>query len=284
MTRTGQQPGLRLSLKSWPARAAIAGMRVALSVAGSDPSGGAGIQADLKAFHQHRVYGAAVITLLTVQNTVQVSEVSLQTPAFVAAQLDAVLSDLPVAAIKTGALGTGPIAAAVAQCLARRGLPLVVDPVVSATHGAQLLRADAIGALTSELLPLATIVTPNLNEAALLTGAEVRTEDQIRQAALMIHGQGAGAVLIKGGHREGAPDDLLYANGVFHVLRGERVAGRGTHGLGCNLSAAICAWLARGEDVLTACQRAKAWVARGIAGAPGLGQGAGPIDALVPIP
>lgn len=258
-------------------------MQVALSIAGSDPSGGAGIQADLKAFHQHRVYGTAVITLLTVQNTRRVSDVVVQSGELVAGQLDAVLEDLPVAAAKTGALGSADIVRAVAARFASGSVPLVVDPVMLAKHGAALLGPDTRMSVRRELLPVATIVTPNLDEAEWLVGATVRTDAEIRRAAVALCELGARAALVKGGHRAGPPDDLLYLDGVFHVLPGARLPERDTHGVGCNLSAAICARLALGQDLLGACRDAKAWVARGIGSAPGLGRGCGPIDPFAPV-
>lgn len=253
---------------------------VALTVAGSDPSGGAGIQADLKAFHQHRVYGTAAISLLTVQNTTGVNRVVVQAPELVVAQIDAVLDDLPVVAVKTGALGDAGVITAVAEVFARRRPALVVDPVMVAKHGAELLRADAAEALCTRLLPWTTLVTPNLDEAEALTGRPVRSDAQMRDAARALCDRGAAAVLVKGGHRDGPPVDLLFERGVFHTLPAARIASPHTHGVGCCLSAAICARLARGEELVAACWAAKAWVTRAIASAPGIGAGLGPIDAF----
>lgn len=258
-----------------------AGPPVALTIAGSDPSGGAGIQADLKTFHQHRVYGAAVVSLLTVQNTVSVSQVSVQSGEFVAAQLRAVLSDLPVAACKTGALGEAPVVEAVAAALHGRNLPLVVDPVTLSKHGARLLQDAARETLRRALLPLCTLVTPNLAEAAELSGRPVAPNGAgAADAARAIADLGPRAVLVKGGHRSGPPMDLLWFDGVLHELPGERVHTQHTHGLGCTLSAAITARLAQGVEVPEACAGAKAWLTRAIASAPGLGAGQGAVDHL----
>lgn len=257
---------------------------VALSIAGSDPSGGAGVQADLKTFHRHRVYGAAVVTLVTVQDTRAVGRVEVLGADLVAGQLDAVLADLPPAAIKTGALGSAAIVETVAALLAGVSAPLVVDPVMSATHGAELLASDARRVLVERLLPRATLVTPNLAEASLLSGRPVEREADMREAAKAIAGFGARAVLVTGGHLAGEAVDVCYADGAFERLVAPRVATHHTHGVGCALSASIAAWLARGVGLLEACGRAKRWVRQAITSAPGLGQGAGPIDHFATIP
>lgn len=257
---------------------------VAVTVAGSDPSGGAGIQADLKTFHQHRVYGAAVVSLLTVQNTCSLTRVAVQPAELVAAQLQAVIDDLPVAACKTGALGDAEVVAAVADVLRGRDVPLVVDPVSMSKRGAPLLSPAALQALCRELLPLCSLVTPNLDEAAALSGRAIAASGQgAADAARAIADLGARAVLVKGGHREGPPVDLLLIDGQLHQLAGERIDTPHTHGLGCTLSAAICARLAGGTPLLQACVLAKGWLSRAIAAAPGLGGGQGGVDHLQPI-
>lgn len=257
---------------------------VALSIAGSDPSGGAGLQADLKTFHRHRVYGCGVVTLVTVQNTRAVERVDVLGADVVAEQLDAVLSDIPPAAIKTGALGSTAIAETVAAMLRSTAAPLVVDPVIFATHGAALLPQEARRALVEGLLPRATIVTPNLAEAAFLSGRRVEDEADAREAARAIAGLGARAVLVTGGHLAGDAVDVFYTEGTFERLTLPRIATRHTHGVGCALSASITAWLARGLPLFEACVRAKRWVHAAITSAPGLGEGAGPIDHFAAIP
>ncbi|MFM7251016.1 MAG: bifunctional hydroxymethylpyrimidine kinase/phosphomethylpyrimidine kinase [Planctomycetaceae bacterium] len=251
---------------------------VALTIAGSDPSGGAGLQADLKTFHQHAVYGASVVTLLTVQNTRSVDAVEVLPPALVVAQLDAVLDDIPPAAAKTGALGNTAVIAAVAARLARTGFPLVVDPVMVSKHGAALVADDAVRALVRDLLPRATLVTPNLPEAARLAGFPVEDVASMERAARAIHALGPAHVLVKGGHLEGDAVDLLLSEGRVTLHAAPRIATRHTHGTGCTLSAAIAARLARGEAVAAAVAGACGFIRRAIAAAPGLGGGCGPVD------
>src|SRR5262249_52321447 len=213
----------------------------ALTIAGSDPSGGAGIQADLKTFHQFGVYGEAVITLITVQNTVGVSRVETLPVDLVMEQIAAVVEDIPPAAAKTGALGSAAMVEAVARAAAGWGFSLVVDPVMCSKHGAPLLPVDAVEAVRKELIPRAALVTPNNPEACALSGT-----DDIRAAAQRIREMGARAVLIKGGHREGCAIDLLLDDAGFLELPASRIAPRHTHGTGCTLSAAITASLASG--------------------------------------
>ena len=251
---------------------------VALTIAGSDPSGGAGIQADLKAFHQFGVYGEAVLTLLTVQNTTEVAAVLTLDPGFVAAQLRAVLVDIPPAAVKTGALGTAEIIRAVAAVLREARLPLVVDPVMISKHGAPLIAEEARGIMLEVLLPLATLVTPNLPEAAALTGLTVDSTAGMRDAARQIHDRTGAAVLVKGGHLQGAAVDLLYAGGEFHEFSSERLWTPNTHGTGCTYSAAITAGLAIGLDLPEAVEKAKSYITEAIRTNPGLGRGAGPVN------
>jgi len=259
---------------------------VALTVAGSDPSGGAGLQADLKTFHQHGVYGAAVVTLVTVQNTCGVAQVVPLDAALVGAQLDAVLDDVPPRAWKTGALGSRAVVEEVALRAARlavRGVPLVVDPVMISKHGAPLIDADARDALVRALLPHCALVTPNVHEAEALVGFAVRTVEDAQRATLAIAALGPRAVLVKGGHLEGAPTDLLFDGRATHVLAGERIDTPHTHGTGCTLSAAITARLARGATLLEACAGAKAWLAEALRTAPGVGGGIGPVNHLAPV-
>lgn len=251
---------------------------VALSVAGSDPSGGAGIQADLKTFAAFAVYGATVLTCATAQNTVGVRATGELPPELVAAQLDAVLDDLAVAAIKTGMLGRAAIVDVVAAGLARSTAPLVVDPVMVATSGDRLLADDGVTALRDRLLPRARLVTPNLAEAAVLAGRRVATLSDMREAARRIQGAGVRAVLVKGGHLAGAACDVLLDGDDLHELAAERLEVGPLHGSGCTLSAAICAGLARGDALVDAVARAKRFVHEAIRNAPQVGRGARPLD------
>lgn len=256
---------------------------VALTIAGSDPSGGAGIQADLKTFHQHQVYGAAVITLLTVQNTRGVDRVEVMGADLVGEQIDAVVEDVPPAAVKTGALGSAAVVEAVAQRALRLPCPLVVDPVMIGSHGTPLLAEPARELLVQRLLPTATLVTPNAPEAAVLAGREVTNVAQAREAARAIAELGPRGVLVTGGHLSGDPVDVLLWDGQIAELAADRVETDHTHGTGCAYSAAITAWLARGVDVREAVERAKEWLAAALEGAPGLGGGTGPIDLFAPV-
>jgi hydroxymethylpyrimidine/phosphomethylpyrimidine kinase len=263
-----------------PARTAIA-----LTIAGSDSSGGAGIQADLKTFTALGVYGASVITALTAQNTGGVQGIHPVPPAFVAQQLDSVLSDLAVGAIKTGMLANADIVGTVAAMLrAAPPRPLVVDPVMVATSGDVLLSPDAIGTMKDALLPLATLVTPNLAEAALLLDTR-QAEDEAGAVsqAKALHAAGYGAVLVKGGHGRGddAVDIMVGATGVERFVR-PRIDTPHTHGTGCTLSAAIAALLARGASLTEAVDRAKTFVWEGLRHGHdlGVGHGRGPVDHL----
>jgi hydroxymethylpyrimidine/phosphomethylpyrimidine kinase len=251
---------------------------IALTVAGSDPSGGAGVQADLKTFHQHDVYGTAVVTLVTVQNTCGVRRVQVLDPTLVQEQLQAVLEDVPPDAAKTGALGSAEVVAAVAAQLEGTPFPLVVDPVMVSKHGAALLDEPARRALVERLLPRTTLLTPNAHEAAALWGQQVRTRPEAREAARALADLGPRAVLVKGGHLEGDPVDVLFAEGRLHEFPVERVPTIHTHGTGCTYAAAITAWLARGLPVVEAVTRAKEWLTRALRSAPGIGQGIGPVN------
>jgi hydroxymethylpyrimidine/phosphomethylpyrimidine kinase len=251
---------------------------VALTIAGSDPSGGAGIQADLKTFHQFGVYGEAVLTLLTVQNTQAVSLVHTLDPALITAQIQAVVADIPPAAAKTGALGTVEIIEAVAVLAESFDFPLVVDPVMISKHGARLLAPEAKTALRLKLLPRAFLVTPNLYEAEALTGISIRGKEDMHAAAQRLFDFGCPNVLIKGGHLPGQPVDLLYGRDGAHFFEGTRIETRHTHGTGCAYSAAITAGLALGCSLPEAVAQAKGFVQRAIETAPGLGAGNGPLN------
>jgi hydroxymethylpyrimidine/phosphomethylpyrimidine kinase len=251
---------------------------VALSIAGSDPSGGAGIQADLKTFHQFGAYGEAVITLLTVQNTVGVSRIECMPPDLVVEQIRAVTSDIPPAAAKTGALGNREIIQAVAELARDFSFPLVVDPVMVSKHGAALLASDAIEILKTYLLPRAFLVTPNLEEAAILAGIAVDDVASMRAAALKILGLGPPAVLVKGGHLEGDAIDVLLYQGAWTEFTAPRIETRHTHGTGCTYSAAITASLAAVQELPAAIRMAKRYITEAIRTNPGLGRGSGPVN------
>lgn len=232
----------------------------ALTIAGSDSSGGAGLQADLRAFNALDIHGASVVTLVTAQGTRGVRRVDPLRPELVRAQLDAIFDDLSVAAIKTGALGNAAVVEIVADALrSRKGVPLVLDPVINPTVGRTLLDDSGFAAFVRELLPQATLVAPNREEASRLAGRPLRTAAQARQACKAIAGLGAKSVLLKGGHFTGQESvDLLYDRGEFVELRAARVEVPPLHGLGCTLSALIAGLLARGEPLRAAVARAHA--------------------------
>ncbi len=259
----------------------------ALTIAGSDSGGGAGIQADLKTFSALGVFGMTAITAVTVQNTLGVAGYEALPPQTVADQITAVANDIGVDAAKTGMLASAPIVAAVADAVVETDLPnLVVDPVFVSKHGHPLLAEDAVGALRERILPLATLVTPNLPEAGGLARLEVRTAQDMRKAGEAILAFGPRAVLVKGGHLEGAgrADDLFLDAERLEWIRGERLETRHTHGTGCTLSAAITAHLALGAELLDAVVRGKAFVTEAIRNALELGSGIGPVDQLWSIP
>ena len=248
--------------------------RVALTIAGSDTCGGAGIQLDLKVFQHLGLHGASVETALTAQNTTGVHRVLRVPPRFVAAQLDAVTGDLPVAAAKTGLLHRSGIVAIGAERVARRRIPnLVVDPVILAKDGTPLLSARGVAALKRRLLPLAACVTPNVPEAEALSGIRITDEETLRAAAREIRKSGVGAVLIKGGHLPGEPVDTLLWNDEFVEFPGTRLDRSPVHGTGCLFSAALAGRLALGDPLPAACEAAKALVTLAIRHAAPLGKG-----------
>jgi hydroxymethylpyrimidine/phosphomethylpyrimidine kinase len=251
---------------------------VALTIAGSDASGGAGIQADLKTFHQFGVYGEAVITLITVQNTRGVQRVECLDPQLVADQIRAVVCDIPPAAAKTGALGNRAIIEAVAELARDFSFPLVVDPVLVSKNEAPLLETGGIEALKTFLMPHVFLLTPNLDEASLLSGFEVRDEAGMRRAAKELAAMGPQAVLVKGGHLAGDAIDILFYQGEWTEFTSPRIETKHTHGTGCTFSAAITASLASGYDLPEAIRRAKRYITEAIRNNPGLGTGAGPLD------
>ncbi len=253
---------------------------IALTVAGSDSGGGAGIQADLKTFHAFGVFGTTAITAITVQNTRGVSAVQTVDPEIVAGQIRAVASDLPPRACKSGMLAEAPIIEVVAEALAEASIPAyVMDPVMVATSGDLLLADSAVGALRSVLLPLATLVTPNLHEAEILSGMTIEDEEGMRRAAERILDAGPGAVLLKGGHLPGERVvDLLLTPDGERTWRVERLPAGDAHGTGCTLSAAIAAGLALGRDLEAAVEAGLGFTRRALASAPGLGGGATPLN------
>jgi hydroxymethylpyrimidine/phosphomethylpyrimidine kinase len=255
----------------------------ALTIAGSDSGGGAGIQADLKTFAALGCYGTSAITALTAQNTRGVTGIHTVSPAFVEQQIDAVLDDIGTDAAKTGMLANRAIVQAVARAVERHRIErLVVDPVLLSKHGAALLRDDAVDAVIHDLLPRALIVTPNSEEAARIAGREVRDRDGQRDAARVIGDLGPRFVLVKGGHLD-EPDsaiDLLYDGTGFDELAAPRIDSPHTHGTGCTLSAAITAFLALGHDPRDAAAHAKEFVTRAIESAVAVGDGIGPVNPM----
>jgi hydroxymethylpyrimidine/phosphomethylpyrimidine kinase len=251
---------------------------VALTIAGSDPSGGAGIQADIKTFHQMGVYAMSVLTLVTVQNTQSITAVELLSAELVGAQLDAVLEDIPPRAAKTGALGNEAIISAVSRRAAGFDFPLVVDPVMISKHGLPLMTEKARSMFVEALLPHATLVTPNLHEAGVLAGMLIQDTDAMERAARRIAALGAAAVLIKGGHLAGDAIDVLYQNGRITHFSSPRIETRNTHGTGCTYSAAITAGLATGLELPQAVETAKRFITLAIQSNPGLGRGRGPVN------
>ena len=252
----------------------------ALTIAGSDSGGGAGIQADLKTFAAFGVYGTSVITAVTAQNTLGVTAIQEIDLAVIAGQIDAVMSDIGADAVKTGMLSNAEIIVTVAAGITRHGIRnLVVDPVMVAASGDRLLREDAVGALKSLLLPLALVVTPNVPEAEVLVDSSLSGIDELRDAARAIAGMGAGNVIIKGGHLEGPESpDLLYDGTEFREFSAPRIDTNNTHGSGCTFSSAIASGLARGESVGDATADAKRYVTEAIRCAYPIGGGHGPLN------
>lgn len=256
-------------------------MHIALTIAGSDSGGGAGIQADLKTFHRFGVFGTSVITAVTAQNTHGVRAWAAIAPELVAQQIDAVAEDLRPGALKSGMLGEAAVVSAVADGLRRHSLaPYVLDPVMVATSGDPLLTAEAVEAIRRELIPLADLVTPNLDETVMLLGEPVADEEAMGRAARrLVDDLGARAALVKGGHLTGLMTvDVLYSDGVLHSFRHRRIDTRHTHGTGCTLSAAIAAGLASGVEMVPAVSAALDYVHEAIRTAPGLGGGHGPLN------
>ena len=267
-------------------------MKIALTIAGSDSGGGAGLQADLKTFHQFGVFGTSVVTAVTAQNTVGVRAWQGLPPELVTRQIDALADDLPPLAVKSGMLGSAELVEAVAAGIARRRLPrYVLDPVMVATSGDRLLERAAERLIAERLVPLATLVTPNLDEAAILVGDRVTAPGEMERAGRALLKLGAQAALVKGGHlpreEEGEGDeivDVLVMDGAVRRFTHTRLDTTSTHGTGCTLSAAIAAGLAHGRPLERAVEDALDFVHRAIAAAPGLGHGHGPLNHFVPAP
>jgi hydroxymethylpyrimidine/phosphomethylpyrimidine kinase len=254
---------------------------VALTIAGSDSGGGAGVQADLKTFAALGVHGASAITAITAQNTTTVSDVLELPPALIAAQVDRVVEDLHPAAAKTGMLSSTAIIEVVAEALRRHAIGLVVvDPVMVAKAGARLLRDDAVGALRETLLPLAAVLTPNLPEAEVLLGRGIGTREEREQAAIDLVALGCRAAIVKGGHADGDPDDVLYDGRELTWLAGERIPTRNTHGSGCAFSAAIAAGLAIDLALNQAVRQAKVFITGAILSSLAIGHGHGPVNPM----
>ena len=257
----------------------MTGVKRAMTIAGSDSGGGAGIQADLKTFAALGVYGTSALTAVTAQNTLGVTGVLELPPDLVAAQIDAILSDIGADAVKTGMLANSGIIRAVVDKVKERGLTnLVVDPVMVAKGGDRLLQEEAVEALRTLLVPLAAVVTPNLPEASALVGYEVVTLEQARRAARDIVGMGAGSAVVKGGHLEGDAVDVFYGDGVLREFSAVRVDTSSTHGTGCTFASAVAAGLAQDMAVEDAVARAKEYVTEAIRRAFPMGGGHGPLN------
>jgi len=259
-------------------------MQIALTIAGSDSGGGAGIQADLKTFHQFGVFGTSVVTAVTAQNTVGVRGWEALSVGLVTQQIEALADDLPPHAVKSGMLATAELVEAVADAVARFRLPnYVLDPVMVATSGDRLLVHEAERSIAKRLVPLATLVTPNLDEAQILTESQVRTVGQMERAARALVKMGARAALVKGGHLEaGDVVDVLATGAGATRFTHPRLATASTHGTGCTLSAAVAAGFALGRPLDRAVADALDFVHRAMAAAPGLGRGHGPLNHFVP--
>ena len=254
-------------------------MKTALTIAGSDSSGGAGIQADIKTMTANGVFAMSAVTALTAQNTTGVTDILEVTPDFLAAQMDAVFTDIWPDAVKIGMVSSSALIRVIAERLRRYGAErIVVDPVMVATSGARLICEDAVETLKESLLPLATVLTPNIPEAELLAGRAITGPEDMEAAARAISERYGCAVLCKGGHQVSDADDLLWRGGVGKWFRGRRIDNPNTHGTGCTLSSAIASNLAKGHDLDTSVERAKAYISGALSAQLDLGRGAGPMD------
>ena len=254
-------------------------MKTALTIAGSDSSGGAGIQADLKTMTANGVYAMSAITALTAQNTTGVTDILESTPHFLSEQLDAIFTDIFPDAVKIGMVSSAELIAVIAAKLkAYKAENIVVDPVMVATSGAKLLRSDAVEALCRELLPLAAVLTPNIPEAEILSGMTITDAAGMEAAARLISEKYGCAVLCKGGHKVNDADDLLWREGAGKWFHGKRIDNPNTHGTGCTLSSAIASNLAKGYDLDASVERAKAYISGALAAMLDLGRGSGPMN------
>ena len=254
-------------------------MKTALTIAGSDSSGGAGIQADIKTMTANGVFAMSAITALTAQNTTGVTDIFETTPHFLAEQLDAVFTDIYPDAVKIGMVSSAELIGTIADKLQEYSAShIVVDPVMVATSGSKLLRDDAVDALTARLLPMAEVLTPNIPEAEILSDMSIKNAADMEKAAQTISEKYGCAVLCKGGHQINDADDLLWRNGAGKWFRGRRIDNPNTHGTGCTLSSAIASNLAKGYDLDTSVERAKAYISGALAAMLDLGHGSGPMD------
>ena len=254
-------------------------MKTALTIAGSDSSGGAGIQADIKTMTANGVFAMSAITALTAQNTTGVTDIFETTPHFLAEQLDAVFTDIYPDAVKIGMVSSAELIGTIADKLQEYSAShIVVDPVMVATSGSKLLRDDAVDALTARLLPMAEELTPNIPEAEILSGMSIKNAADMEKAAQTISEKYGCAVLCKGGHQINDADDLLWRSGAGKWFRGRRIDNPNTHGTGCTLSSAIASNLAKGYDLDTSVERAKAYISGALAAMLDLGHGSGPMD------
>lgn len=259
-------------------------MKTALTIAGSDSSGGAGIQADIKTMTVNGVYAMSVITALTAQNTTGVRSVMNVTPEFLEEQMDCVFTDIRPDAVKIGMLPSAELMRAVAGKLREYGaVRIVVDPVMVATSGSRLMEEDAVQVMKEELFPLADVITPNLPEAEVLSGRTILTEQEMEDAAARIGQTCRTAVLLKGGHQRNDANDLLYRDGSLRWFRGKRIMNPNTHGTGCTLSSAIAANLAKGFSLEESVERAKEYLSGALADQLDLGKGSGPVNHAFPL-
>lgn len=253
-------------------------MKTVLSIAGSDSCGGAGIEADIKTMTMNGVYAMSAITALTAQNTTGVRAILEATPEFLKQQIDAVFEDIFPDSVKIGMVSSGELVCVIADRLKyHKAKNIVVDPVMVATSGSSLMKTDAVKTLINELLPIATLVTPNIPEAQILSGLSIENKENMQKAAKIIGDTYGPAVLLKGGHNINDANDLLYENGEYHWFEGKRIDNPNTHGTGCTLSSAIAANLAKGFTLSESVQRAKEYVSGALSAQLNLGQGSGPI-------